>query len=76
MKDYSVMAFFPEVKPAHASEQLGRVQANNIDLAAKRGLRLLRSRPGIKGKRIKTVKLTIRLIEKQTGEKEPCDQLK
>lgn len=62
VKEYSVSAFFPEVKPAHLADQACRVQANNICLAAKRALHELRKRDGIKGKRITTVKLTIRVI--------------
>lgn len=63
MKSYSVTAFFPEVKPAHRAEQHCVVQANNMALAAKRGLQQLRKEAAA-GKRVTTVRLTIRLIGK------------
>jgi hypothetical protein len=61
MKSYSVAGFFPEVK-AHRAEQVCTVKATNLHLAAARGLKELRKRDGIKGLRLTTVKLTIRLI--------------
>jgi hypothetical protein len=59
MKIYSVSAFFPEVKPAHASEQMCTVHASTLAVAALRGLHLLRKRDPLKGKKITQVRLTV-----------------
>jgi hypothetical protein len=69
MKSYSVTAFFPEVKPAHRAEQHCVVQANNMALAAKRGLQQLRKEAAA-GKRVTTVRLTIRVIGNVDNRKE------
>jgi len=61
MKEYTVEGFFPQAV-AHAAEQLALVRANRFDIAAKRGLDQFRTRPGIKGKQIRTVKLTIQFV--------------
>ena len=61
MKEYSIEGFFPQAT-AHLANQIVRVRANRFDIAAKRGLDQLRARPGIKGKQIRTVKLTIQFI--------------
>lgn len=61
VKRYSIEGFFPEAK-AHHAEQLCSVRASSMELAAKLGLQELRSRPGLKGKQLETVRLTIRYI--------------
>ncbi len=60
LKSYYVGAFFPEVRPAHCSEQSVVVIAANLAIAARRGMSQLRKREGVRGKRVTTVKLTIR----------------
>lgn len=59
MKTWRVDAFFPEVKPAHVSQQGCTVPASNAPVAANRGLAELLTRDGIKGKHIGVVKLTL-----------------
>lgn len=62
MNIFSVSAFFPEVKPAHASEQTCTIEACRMTTAAQRGLEKLLQRDGIKGKKITTVRINMRLI--------------
>ena len=64
MKSFSISAFFPEVKPAHAAFQHCVAKASEMDIAAARGLRELRERPGIKGKRITEVNLKVKEINR------------
>jgi hypothetical protein len=63
MNDYSVSAFMPEVKPAHVSEQSCVVRASSLGTAARLGFQTIRERDELRGKRITTVALTIRLID-------------
>lgn len=62
MKSFSVSAFFPEVKPAHVAWQSITIEGGTIVEAALRGLSRLRERPGIKGKHVTEVRLTIKEI--------------
>jgi hypothetical protein len=62
MKSFSVTGFFPEVK-AHLAWQTVTVHAGSFDVAAGRGLKALRTRPGIAGKRITEVRVTIKMSE-------------
>lgn len=59
MKDYSIEAYFPQVKPAHAADQSCTIRATGIGVALARAWRELKKRPELKGKRIKTVKFTL-----------------
>jgi hypothetical protein len=63
MRSFSISAFFPEVKPAHAAFQSCVSKASEMDIAVSRGLSELRARPGVNGKRISEVRLTIKEIE-------------
>jgi hypothetical protein len=63
MKSFVITAFFPEVKPAHAAWQTVTTTASDINVATARGMRALRSRPGVAGKKVSEVRLTI----KETG---------
>jgi len=63
MRSFSISAYFPEVKPAHAAFQSCISKASEMDVAASRGLAELRARPNVKGKRISEVRLTIKEIE-------------
>jgi len=60
MKSFIVTAFFPEVKPAHAAWQTVVATASDITVATARGMREIRSRPGVAGKRVSEVRLTIK----------------
>jgi hypothetical protein len=60
MKSFTAIAFFPEVKPAHAAWQSVTVSAVNISTAGSRALRKLRKIPALKGKRIREVRLTVK----------------
>jgi hypothetical protein len=62
MKSFSLTAFFPEAK-AHLAWQTVTIHAGSFDVAASRGLKQIRARPGIAGKRITEVRVTI----KQSG---------
>ena len=62
VKSFSVTAFFPEVK-AHLAWQTAPVGAGGFDVAAGRGLKQLRARPGVDGKRINEVRVTIKPSE-------------
>ena len=57
-KRYGVSAKFPEIAAAHAFQYI-TVEAPNYRRAAKLGIDALAKRQAIKGKRIKTVVLTI-----------------
>jgi hypothetical protein len=59
MKSFSVTAFFPEVK-AHLAWQTVTIHAGSFDVAASRGLKQIRARPGIAGKRITEVRVTVK----------------
>jgi hypothetical protein len=59
VKSFSVTAFFPEVK-AHLAWQTVTVHAGSYDVAASRGLKQIRARPGIAGKRITEVRVTVK----------------
>ena len=52
LRSFSISAFFPEVKPAHAAFQSYVSKASEMDIAVSRGVADLRARPGVKGKRI------------------------
>jgi hypothetical protein len=60
MKSFTIVAFFAEVKPAHEAYQTATVAAGDFTVAATRALHEIRSRPGIAGKRIREVRLTIK----------------
>jgi hypothetical protein len=62
VKSFSITAFFPEVK-AHLAWQTVTIHAGNFDVAASRGLKQIRARPGIAGKRITEVRVTIKVSE-------------
>jgi hypothetical protein len=59
VKSFIVTGFFPEVK-AHLAWQTVTVHAGSLDVAASRGLKQIRARPGIAGKRITEVRVTIK----------------
>ncbi len=61
MKEFLVEAFIPEVA-SHAANQAARVRASRLDLAAKLGLSQIMRRPHIKGKRIKTVRVSVTFV--------------
>jgi hypothetical protein len=60
MKLFTVTAFFPEVKPAHCAWQTITIEASDIAPVATRALRELRARPGVSGKHVSEVRLTIK----------------
>lgn len=60
MKSFTVTAFFPEVRPAHCAWQTGTVKASDLAVAARLGVQELRSRPGVSGKHVSEIQLTIR----------------
>ncbi len=70
MKEFLVEAFIPEVA-SHAANQSAIVRASRLDLAAKFGLSQIMRRPHVKGKRIKTVRVTVGFLrEIPAGESE------
>ena len=60
MKSFTVTAFFPEAK-AHLAWQSITLNAGDLNVAVSRGISRLRSRPGIAGKHITEVRLTVKL---------------
>lgn len=62
MKSFSVSAFFPEVK-AHLAFQSCIAKANDMNVAVSRAVLEIRERPGIKGKRISEVRLTVKELD-------------
>lgn len=63
MRSFSITAYFPEVKPAHAAFQSCVSKASEMNVAVSRGLAELRTRPNVAGKHIREVRLTIKEIE-------------
>jgi hypothetical protein len=62
MKDWSITAYFPEVRPAHLAEQACVVRASSLGTAARVGLDVIRDRDEMRGKRITTARITVRMI--------------
>lgn len=60
VKSFTVTAFFPEAK-AHLAWQSITLNAGDLNVAVSRGISRLRSRPGIAGKHITEVRLTVKL---------------
>jgi len=63
MKSFDVTAFFPQVTPAHQAYQACSVDAPDLALAARRALRAIKKREGIRGKHLREVHLKIRIHE-------------
>ena len=61
MKHFFVHAVFPELEAAHA-EQWVTVEANTIEVAAKRGLQMIRTRNHVRGRRLNAVTLRISVV--------------
>jgi hypothetical protein len=68
LKSFTIAAFFPEVKPAHAAFQSCVSKAAEMSTAISRGLVELRDRPGVKGKRITEVRITVKEVAVATTE--------
>jgi hypothetical protein len=62
VKDWTVSAFFPELRPAHLAEQEVKVRASSIGTAARVGIDVMRESDAMKGKKITTARITVRLI--------------
>ncbi len=60
MKSYRVTATFPELPAAHAVQE-ARGQASNLSVGIKRALDAILREPHVKGRRISTVKLLVRV---------------
>lgn len=60
MKSYRVTATFPELPAAHAVQE-ARGQASSLSVGIKRALDAILCQPHVKGRRISTVKLHVRL---------------
>jgi hypothetical protein len=61
MKRFSISAFFPEVK-SHVAWQSCSFDASNMGQAVHRALLEIRRRPGVKGKHVTEVRLTVKEI--------------
>lgn len=68
MKSFVVTAFFPQIRPAHSAWQAVELPAGDIGTAAARALRTIRTREGVKGKRLSEVRLTIKEIDVAASE--------
>ncbi len=62
VKRFSISAFFPEVKPAHAAFQSCTAKALDMSTALSRGMTEIRSRDELKGKHITEARVTIKEI--------------
>lgn len=62
MKRFEVTVLFPELPAAHAVQTVTSSGSNFI-VALRRALEEIKKRPHVKGKRIKTAKITIQKIE-------------
>ena len=62
MKLFSVSAFFPEVKPAHQAFQSCTAYGSTFSIALRAALKEFRGLRGIKGKRIREVRLVVKEI--------------
>lgn len=60
MKSYRVTATFPELPAAHAVQE-ARGAGSSLSIALKRALAAILREPHVKGRRISTVKLFVRL---------------
>ena len=60
MKSYRVTATFPELPAAHAVQE-ARGEGSSLPVALKRALDVILSERHVKGRRISTVKLFVRL---------------
>jgi hypothetical protein len=63
IKSFVISAFFPEVKPAHEAFQSCTVKASEMNTAASRGVREIRNRKALKGKRISEMRLTVKELD-------------
>lgn len=70
MRDWSISAFFPQVKPAHLAQRSCTVHACKMTTAALRGLEKLLSSEELHGKHISIVKLSIVAAGKDTAPKQ------
>jgi hypothetical protein len=66
MKSYRVTATFPELPAAHAVQE-ARGEGSSLSVGIKRALDAILREPHVKGRRISTVKLYVRV---QTSERE------
>lgn len=57
-----IEAFFPEVGSGKAN-QMARAEASRPVVAIRRALEEVMKRPGIKGKRVSTIKLTVSVFD-------------
>lgn len=71
MRNWSVSAFFPEVKPAHIAQLSTTVAATSIRVAAHRGLARILDLEAMKGKHVSIVKLTIIAVGKDKSREVP-----
>lgn len=61
MRSFTVSGFFPEAK-AHVAYQGTTVTASSMEVAARLAVVELRARPGIAGKHITEIRLTIKEV--------------
>jgi len=60
MKSYRVTATFPELPAAHAVQE-ARGEGSSLSVGIKRALDTIMREPHVKGRRISTIKLFVRL---------------
>ena len=66
MKSYRVTATFPELPAAHAVRE-ARGKASSLSVGVKRALDVILRDPHVKGRRILTVKLLVRVENPETA---------
>lgn len=65
MKSYRVTATFPELPAAHAVQE-ARGEGSSLSIGIKRALDAILREPHVKGRRISTVKLFVRVEHQET----------
>jgi hypothetical protein len=64
MKSYRVTATFPELPAAHAVQE-ARGEGSNLSVGIKRALDAILREPHVKGRRISTLKLFVRVEQRE-----------
>jgi hypothetical protein len=64
MKSYRVTATFPELPAAHAVQE-ARGEGSSLSVGIKRALDAILREPHLKGRRISTVKIYVRLEQRE-----------
>lgn len=73
MKSYRVTATFPELPAAHAVQE-ARGEGSSLSVGIKRALDAILHEPHVKGRRISTVRLFVRVEQPENDQPEFAEQ--